>query len=158
MFIISCQWASNDVTVYQLLTNYGHFIRVLLTTDTLSHHCRLTVCVIKKKHVKKSCVCLRTCMCMWRILSGQNEGWQMEYMDQATILRFRNSLCPKEIRKTIELLTPFILPDLHSYFNILGTPVHKVNCNLWAWLLSGNEWSWNTSVTCFNIKSVFPFA
>jgi len=63
-------------------------------------------------------------------------------MDQATKLhinnsKVRNSLCLKEIHKTIE--PPFILPDLHSYFNILGTPVHKVNCNLWAGLPSGKN-------------------
>ena len=94
-----------------------------------------------------SCVCLRTYVCMWRILSGQNEGWQMEYMDQATILRCSNSkvwnsLCPREIRKTTELLRPFILPDSHSHFNILGTPVHKVNLQFvgriafWRWMVT----------------------
>jgi hypothetical protein len=64
MFIISCHWANNDVIAYQLLDNCGHFIRVLLTTDTLSHHCRLTVCIIKKKMWKcPVCVCAHTCAC-----------------------------------------------------------------------------------------------
>ena len=84
-------------------------------------------------------VCLCTCVCMWWILSGQNEGWQMEYMAEATKLYLNNSevwnsLYLKEILKTIGPLAPFIRPHLHSYFNILGTPVYKVNCNLWAGL------------------------
>jgi hypothetical protein len=159
-YIIICQTADSSVTC-QLLVNYAHFESFTNNWYTIISF-RLTVCVIIKKLVKMSRVCLRTCVCMWQILSGQNEGWQMDYMDQAAKLHFSNYkieilCCWRKFLKP-QPLTTFILPHFQTYFNILGTPVYTVNCNLWAGLPLGNERSCYTAVSCFSVKSVSPLA